>query len=314
VALVPEKIIAVTAMPSFHFEADDDDDTDQMDVASGGSSIVDIDQYDTHDPAFCTEYITEIMEYLRRREVADRVPSDYMETQVELVPAFRGILVDWLAELYIRTRILSETFFLTVNIVDRFLATRAVARNRLQLVGAAALLIACKFEECYAPRIAELVHFCENAYSAVDMLRMERIILSSLHYNLGIATPLHFLRRFSKAAYSDPVTHSLSKYLIELTATEYGMLVHLPSEIAAASVYVARHMRGITPLWNPVLEHYSGYTEEHILPCAHNLNSLVRVFESDATQRNNPIRRKYRSDRFSAVARIPYSPLPTQQQ
>jgi len=301
-------------------EQQEDEMADQMDVASSSASaaptpaptpIVDIDQYDANDPMFCVEYVQEIVAYLRRREIVDRVSSNYMDVQMELVPSFRAILVEWLAEISLRCRMLSETFLLAVNIVDRFLSVRAVARDRLQLVGSAALLVACKFEEIYAPRVSELVHLCENTYSANDMMRMERIILSTLQYNLGVATPLHFLRRYSKAAYSDPITHTLSKYLVELSATEYGMLVYLPSEIAAASVYVARNMRGISPLWNPVLEHYSAYTEEQVLACARDLTELVRVMELDSAQHNNPIRRKYKSDRCSAVARISYRPLPT---
>jgi cyclin B len=42
-------------------------------------------------------------------------------------------------------------------------------------------------------------------------------VLSVLDYSLAYTSPLHFLRRFSKAAHSDGTTHSLCKYIIEVT-------------------------------------------------------------------------------------------------
>jgi hypothetical protein len=49
-----------------------------------------------------------------------------------------------------------ETLFLTVNILDRFLAVQKVARQRLQLVGVTSLMIAAKYEEIYPPEVRTL--------------------------------------------------------------------------------------------------------------------------------------------------------------
>lgn len=45
----------------------------------------------------------------------------------------------------------------------------------------------------------------------------ESEVLEIIEYSLSYPSPLHFLRRFSKAAQSDKITHSLSKYIIEVT-------------------------------------------------------------------------------------------------
>ncbi|KAF8179043.1 Cyclin, N-terminal domain-containing protein [Mycena galopus ATCC 62051] len=54
-----------------------------------------------------------------------------------------------LKECEVHTRFLlrPETLFLYVSLIDRFLSLRAVAPAKLQLVGLACLLVACKFEE-----------------------------------------------------------------------------------------------------------------------------------------------------------------------
>jgi len=63
----------------------------------------------------------------------------------------RGILVDWVIEVHLRFRLLPETLFLTINIIDRYLEKTIMERVRLQLVAVAALLIASKYEEIYVP-------------------------------------------------------------------------------------------------------------------------------------------------------------------
>jgi cyclin B len=54
---------------------------------------------------------------------------------------------------------------------------------------------------------------------------------------------------FAQAAKSDARTHTLSKYLTELSMPEFAMLRFSPSTIAAAAVYLARKMTGKSPTW-----------------------------------------------------------------
>ena len=46
----------------------------------------------------------------------------------------RAILVDWLVEVHLKFKLMPETLFLTVNLIDRFLEARQVTRKNLQLV------------------------------------------------------------------------------------------------------------------------------------------------------------------------------------
>ncbi len=72
------------------------------------------------------------------------------------------------------------------------------------------MLIASKYEEMYAPEIADFVYITDNAYSKSDIRRMECLMLKTLDFNLGRPLPLHFLRRNSKAG---EVRTSFPKFL-----------------------------------------------------------------------------------------------------
>jgi cyclin B len=63
----------------------------------------------------------------------------------------RTILIDWLVQVHLKFKLLSETLFMTVSLIDRFLDKERVTRDQLQLVGVAALFIASKYEEIYPP-------------------------------------------------------------------------------------------------------------------------------------------------------------------
>jgi hypothetical protein len=70
-----------------------------------------------------------------------------------------------------------ETLYLTVNLIDRYLATRNVTRKRLQLVGVTAMLIASKYEEIWAPEVRDFVYISDKAYSREDILGCEKTML-----------------------------------------------------------------------------------------------------------------------------------------
>lgn len=45
----------------------------------------------------------------------------YMKIQVDVNEKMRAILVDWLVEVHQKFKLLPETIFLTVNLIDRYL-------------------------------------------------------------------------------------------------------------------------------------------------------------------------------------------------
>jgi len=260
----------------------------------------DIDQHDTDDPQAVTDYVNVIYDYLMEKE-KDVVDPNYMSNQVDVNEKMRAILVDWLVEVHRMFKLLPETLFLAVGIIDRYLSLTTVAREKLQLVGVTSMLIASKYEEIYAPECNDFVYISDGAYTKQQILKMEQSVLNTLNFNLTHPSPLHFLRRYSKAAGSDYTLHTLCKYLIELVLIDVKLLKFPPSQIAAASVYLARAMTHKTPLWTPTLEHYSTYDEGQVRECALEMNELLKKSQKSSLK---AIKKKYALPKFGQVAEI----------
>ena len=54
--------------------------------------------------------------------------------QTDINAKMRAILIDWLVEVHQKFKLLPDTLFLTINIIDRFLQKKSVTRKNLQLV------------------------------------------------------------------------------------------------------------------------------------------------------------------------------------
>ncbi len=55
----------------------------------------------------------------------------------------RGILIDWLVEVAEEYKLASETLYLTINYIDRFLSVEGpIPRVKLQLLGVVSMLVA----------------------------------------------------------------------------------------------------------------------------------------------------------------------------
>lgn len=130
-------------------------------------------------------------------------PHNYIESQPELNEKMRAILIDWLVDVHQKFELSPEAFYLTINIIDRFLSVKTVPRRELQLVGISATLIASKYEEIWPPEVNDLVCISDRAYTHEQVLIMEKTILAKLEWTLTVPTHYVFLARFIKASIPD---------------------------------------------------------------------------------------------------------------
>jgi len=96
----------------------------------------------------------------------------------------RAILVDWIISVHAKFKLLPETLYLTINLIDRYFSMFNVQKNEVQLVGVAALLIATKYEEIYPPTVKDFIYLTDNTYSRQQILQMEKNILFNLNFEV----------------------------------------------------------------------------------------------------------------------------------
>ncbi|AEE35823.1 CYCLIN B2;4 [Arabidopsis thaliana] len=265
-------------------------------------SVMDIDSCDKNNPLSVVEYINDIYCFYKKNECRSCVPPNYMENQHDINERMRGILFDWLIEVHYKFELMEETLYLTINLIDRFLAVHQhIARKKLQLVGVTAMLLACKYEEVSVPVVDDLILISDKAYTRTEILDMEKLMANTLQFNFCLPTPYVFMRRFLKAAQSDKKLELLSFFMIELCLVEYEMLQYTPSQLAASAIYTAQSTLKGYEDWSKTSEFHSGYTEEALLECS---RKMVGLHHKAGTGKLTGVHRKYNTSKFGYAARI----------
>ncbi|KAM4035228.1 cyclin-G1 [Anomaloglossus baeobatrachus] len=90
----------------------------------------------------------------------------------------------------------TETFSLSVNILDRFLAKMKVQPKYLGCVGLTCLYLAVKSteEERNVPLATDLIRISQYKFTVFDMMRMEKIVLEKLGWKVRPTTAYHLLQ------------------------------------------------------------------------------------------------------------------------
>ncbi|XP_022976396.1 cyclin-B2-3-like [Cucurbita maxima] len=209
--------------------------------------VIDIDSLDKKDPLRVVEYIDDLYTYCRAAEVSVCVPPNYMAQQTHISERMRRFLIDWLIiefmkeltkqnimialKVHYKFKLMEEILYLTVNLVDRFLAVQE--KKKLQLVGVTAMFIACKYKEVCFLVMDDFIQISEKAFRAKEILNMvgflststmmswyeddvmsvgdslsvkwflqEKLMFNTLQFKLSVPTLYVFMRRFLKAIQS----------------------------------------------------------------------------------------------------------------
>uniref|UniRef100_A0A8I5ZPE0 Cyclin B1 n=1 Tax=Rattus norvegicus TaxID=10116 RepID=A0A8I5ZPE0_RAT len=220
----------------------------------------------------------------------------------EVTGNMRAILIDWLIQVQMKFRLLQETMYMTVSIIDRFMQDSCVPKKMLQLVGVTAMFIASKYEEMYPPEIGDFAFVTNNTYTKHQIRQMEMKILRVLNFSLGRPLPLHFLRRASKIGEVDVEQHTLAKYLMELSMLDYDMVHFAPSQIAAGAFCLALKILD-NGEWTPTLQHYLSHTEESLLPVMQHLAKNIVMVNRGLTK-HMTIKNKYATSKHAKISTL----------
>jgi len=256
------------------------------------------------DPQLVAGYADDIRAGLAQDEVRFLPRANYMSSQPELTRKMRAVLVDWLVDVHRRYRLRMATLFLTVNLIDRFLACRAVQKTRLQLVGVTCLLIAAKFEEIDPPDVEDLAHMTDGAFTKRELISMESAICNALEFNIAGPTAAHFFEIYNRACRCDDTQRDFLQYILELCLVDIRFSHIAPSHLVAAATLLSNKiMRRSREAWPPEMVRCSNYVTADIKSVAKELCTLL---ERSSRSSLTALFRKFSRARYNSVATMNY--------
>ncbi|XP_032256480.1 cyclin-I isoform X2 [Mirounga angustirostris] len=187
------------------------------------------------------------------------------EEEKNVSPSQRDEVIQWLAKLKYQFNLYPETFALASSLLDRFLATVKAHPKYLSCIAISCFFLAAKTVE-EDERIPVLKVLARDSFcgcSSSEILRMERIILDKLNWDLHTATPLDFLHIFHAIAVStrpqllfslpklSPSQHLavLTKQLLHCMAC--NQLLQFKGSMLALAM-VSLEMEKLIPDWLPL--------------------------------------------------------------
>lgn len=228
--------------------------------------------------------------------------EDFMSMQIDIVPKFREILIDWLHQVQNKFRLQSETIYLTVNIIDRFLShNKTLKRTKLQLLGCVAMLIASKYFEIYPPQVDDFVRVCDKAYTRDEVIAMETTVLTTLNFRLNGIQSWSIAQEImmKQKKIEDQETIHLVNFLLQIGLQDYpfiNLYRERTTELVEAAIYVAQ-----TTTNRP-------NTENIIIPTPNNdiVTSLLDMWKNIKSPSNkyNKVVDKFAAEKYKRVSTL----------
>lgn len=232
------------------------------------------------------EYNPLILEHILENEMKYLPNPSYMEcVQSDLSHVMRSILMDWLIEISEEYALCSQTLFLCVNYVDRFLSVYPVDRAKLQLLGVSSLLLAAKYWEVRAPSIDEFIYISDATYSREQVLAMEGALLNTLQFALMAVTPWDCSTRISHRMGRD-ILPERTEFLAEVRRTPTHLAAHAP--FAGLLCRTRAHAHSCTLLLSSQMMMELFILEPHYLQYRPSVIAVSALFLSLYTTHANP--------------------------
>ena len=258
-------------------------------------------------PQMVDDYFDEIYKYLKSIENSDLPKENYMKTvQKDINEKMRKILLDWLIDVHAKFKLSTETLFLTINIIDRYLSKKSIHRKYLQLLGVTSMLIASKYEDIYPPEIKDFIFMTDNAYTKEELIKMENDILDKIQFNMTYPTSFRFLEIFKKIINLKEIDFYRCRYFIENALFDYNCCHFSPSLIAATSIFLNYKInktknKDLKYLENKILTGIQ-YEIKEMIPC---LNSLINSIKAmgDIGNKYTAIKRKFEKEENMKISK-----------
>jgi hypothetical protein len=151
-------------------------------------------------------------------------------------------MIDWMVEVLTTFKNSDQTFFLAVNLLDRFFqkTERVLTGPDLHLCGVVTMFIASKYEDVIPLLMRTVINkIGHNKFEIPVIEDKEFELLRTLGYRIGAPTVKEFLDRFVEEIGDSHMKsekfYKISMYLAKMACHNYN-LMQLPTSLLAAAV------------------------------------------------------------------------------
>ncbi len=252
--------------------------------------------------SFKKEYLEEVYQNLLLDEnnFYKKIDQNYMANQTSITFKMRAILVDWLIDVHYRCGMKKKTLFNCIYIIDAFLSKKFIDKKNLQLLGMAALLIACKESEIIFPSLNVILAFSENAYSKEELLGMERKIIKELNFDILAPTAEEFYEINAQFFNFLDEQKYLGEYFLDSSLIDSNFLKYRQSTVAVACCYIVMKFFKLSGVHLVIENTNIDVKQKEVKDCARELCFLVRNLSTSSL---GATKNKYMSEKYLKVAK-----------
>ena len=253
--------------------------------------------------SFSKDYFDEVYQnlLLDEQRFYQKINCNYMIFQKDINDKMRAILVDWLIDIHYKLNMKKKTLYQCVFIIDAFLSKISIERKKLQLLGTAALLIACKEIEIIYPTLETFLAFSNNSYTLKELRDMEIKILQELDFDILSPTSEEFFDINADYFEFTEKQRFFGEYFLDASLIDYHLLKYKQSTIAVACGYIVLKyfdLNGINLIANNTNH---GVNQKEIKDCAIHLCFLIKNLSESSLEAT---KNKYMSYKYMNVAQL----------
>jgi hypothetical protein len=175
-----------------------------------------------------SEYGSDIHGHLKQLESCTKQQGFLLKHQI--LPDFRAKMVDWMVEVLTTFKNSDQTYFLAINLLDRYFKQTDKVLNKadLHLTGVCTMYIASKYEDVIPLLMTTVVNkIGHNKFEVPTIEDKELDILKTIAFRVGAPTLKEFLDRYVEEINEKELKNKkfkrLCMYLAKLTCYDYSL-------------------------------------------------------------------------------------------
>jgi len=180
--------------------------------------------------------------YLNYLHSIESKHTGFDHNKLDVLCDSRVFLVDWIVQSGSNLGLMSETVYLSVNIMDKVFSKITVEKTHFKLVALLSLVIAHKYYEEKQFSIDVFMSLAGNLYDKKQVLRTELRILRLLDYDLTVPTSTNFLDPILDMSDCSEEEYNMACLVLDYSLFDHVFLKFKPSVLAYAAVCCAKYL------------------------------------------------------------------------